>query len=142
MAQHYKVGKRTSKNAFWGQKKPTWWLIVGGLVVIVGMFWIAANVLGREQAITHQHFIEGEEWLMDVAIDSGRIKLSQFYKIQAEMTYEDVVKVFGGQGTLMSESNIAGYNTVVYMWQNSDGGNAMLTFQNGRLYSKSQFGLR
>jgi len=45
-------------------------------------------------------------------------------------------------GTEMSRSDIAGYTTVMYSWQGPGLGNMNAMFQNGRLVTKAQFGLR
>ena len=58
------------------------------------------------------------------------------------MSYQDVVKVVGGEGELTGSSKVAGYTTKTYTWYGSDlGSNATVTFQNDKVQSKAQVGL-
>jgi hypothetical protein len=56
-------------------------------------------------------------------------------------TLDEVRELFGGDGELMSESDIAGIKTEIWMWQGSGIANVNVTFQNGVAISKAQFGL-
>lgn len=77
------------------------------------------------------------------AAPSSRITLSAFNRISDGMTYAQVVNILGKEGTEISSSNLAGYKTVMYQWDgDSWGANMNAMFQNGRLISKSQFGLK
>jgi hypothetical protein len=58
------------------------------------------------------------------------------------MSYKEVVKILGTDGEIISESDIGGTKTVMYQWQSSGFGNMNAMFQNGKLISKSQFGLK
>lgn len=59
------------------------------------------------------------------------------------MTYNEVVSIIGGEGKLLSQVDVAGYNTEIYMWEGvgSIVANANVTFQNNKLVSKAQIGL-
>lgn len=59
------------------------------------------------------------------------------------MTYNEVVEIIGGEGTLMSSSMISNIKTEMYSWDGSGslGANANAMFQNGSLISKAQSGL-
>lgn len=61
------------------------------------------------------------------------------------MTYEEVVKIIGSEGTVQSETGEKGtqFHTVIYAWDGAAGwgANAMLTFQGGKLQSKAQAGV-
>lgn len=69
--------------------------------------------------------------------------LQTFNQIQPGMSYEQVVALVGRPGNLVAETNIAGYDDKVYMWQGvgGTGANANVTFQNDEEVSKAQFGL-
>jgi hypothetical protein len=67
----------------------------------------------------------------------GRVSYAQFDALPA-CFYPDVVKKIGWKGTLLSSGN--GFD--IYTWQNRDGSNMTLMFENGCLINKSQFGLR
>jgi hypothetical protein len=71
------------------------------------------------------------------------VTMANFGRIQTGMSYEDVVKILGEEGTLMSSNEMAGYKTDMYMWK-AGGlsiGNMNAMFQNGQLIQKSQFEL-
>ena len=67
--------------------------------------------------------------------------LAHFNQITSGMSYEQVEGLVGSPGTLLAESNVAGYDTKIYMWNGTLGGNANVTFQNDQEVDKAQFGL-
>lgn len=73
-----------------------------------------------------------------------KLNLEKFNKIETGMTYEKVVEIIGEEGTVLSESEIANIKTTIYSWygEGSIGANANITFQNGKVTSKAQFGLK
>ncbi|HDR8302792.1 TPA: DUF3862 domain-containing protein [Bacillus cereus] len=72
------------------------------------------------------------------------ISKAEFEQIQNGMTYDEVKAIIGSEGELQSESEVAGYKTVMYMFKGEGGlgANATMMFQNNELTSKSQFGLK
>jgi hypothetical protein len=73
----------------------------------------------------------------------GRVNMDNYNRLVAGMTYEQVVEILGKEGTEMSRVESVEYPTVMYMWE-AGGlsiGNMNVTFQNGGLISKAQFGL-
>lgn len=72
------------------------------------------------------------------------LDLEKFNKIQTGMTYEEVIGIIGEEGTVMSENQIGNIKTTMYSWngKGSIGANANVTFQNGKVISKAQFGLK
>ena len=78
--------------------------------------------------------------------DPSLMSLSEFNMLQDGMTYQEVVEIVGGHGTILSELSILGpeYHTAIYMWEGNGtlGANANVTFQGGRLIMKAQSGLR
>jgi hypothetical protein len=58
------------------------------------------------------------------------------------MSYQQVVGIMGAQGQELSRSTIAGYTTIMYMWQNADGSNMNAMFQSDKLIQKAQLGFR
>ena|SRR5215475_1322700 len=71
--------------------------------------------------------------------------MDKFNQIRTGMTYDQVTAIVGSRGDVMSQVDLAGYNTVMIGWQNKgflDGGNMNVTFQNGLVVSKAQAGLR
>jgi hypothetical protein len=77
------------------------------------------------------------------------VSMEKYQRIQAGMSYSEVVNIIGTQGTEMSRNDMPGIQgvmkgitTVMFMWQNSDGTNMNAMFHNDKLISKAQFGLR
>lgn len=68
--------------------------------------------------------------------------LAKYLRLEDGMSYEEVVGICNRRGTEMSRSNIAGIRTVMYSWSNPDVSNMNVTFQNGGLIMKAQFGLK
>lgn len=72
------------------------------------------------------------------------ITLADFNRIQVGMTFEQVESIVGSDYELLSENQIADIHTALYSWKDSSfmGGNMNVTFQNGQVVSKAQFGLK
>lgn len=79
-----------------------------------------------------------------VKSNSPKITMAEFEALNTGITYEEAVAIIGGAGEVLSQSDIAGYNTVIYMWEGygSLGANANVTFQNNALVAKAQIGLK
>lgn len=74
--------------------------------------------------------------------ETSGITEEEFDSIETGMTYDEVVAIIGEDGTNISESEVAGINTVIYEWTSSEiWGNANITFQNGKVVNKAQFGV-
>ena len=98
----------------------TVFLLGGGCVALMG---IGAAALESEQG------------------GSG-ISLAEFNKVQNGMSYSEVSRVFGSEGVVISANKIANIKTEMYEWRGKGLGNVHITFQNGRVMSKAQFGLK
>ena len=83
-----------------------------------------------------------EEARLLAARRAGPVTLAQYHQIQESMSYREVAYVLGKAGEEVARNDIAGYVTVMIQWSNRDGSNMNAMFQNGRLVSKAQFGLR
>lgn len=77
------------------------------------------------------------------------ITKSKYDGIREGMSYEEVVKILGVRGNEVSSSYMEGIpgvmesvTTKMYEWQNRDGSNMNAMFQNNKLVSKAQYGLR
>lgn len=71
------------------------------------------------------------------------VTLENFNKIDSSMSYDDVCALFGKEGTLDSEVDIAGIVTQIYHWNNKTNlFNCTVTFQNGKMVAKTQIGLK
>ena len=59
------------------------------------------------------------------------------------MTYEEIKNIVGCEGTLMSETEINEHTNKIYYWYGKDNiSNANFIFENNKLISKTQLGLR
>lgn len=74
--------------------------------------------------------------------DDVEISLEQYNSIETGMSYDDVVNLLGGEGSLLSDTDISGSTAQVYQWNGTSlGSNATITFSEGKVMSKAQFGL-
>ncbi|MFX5502496.1 hypothetical protein ACM5ME_21240 [Bacillus subtilis] len=71
------------------------------------------------------------------------ISMDEFKKIENGMSKEEVEKLIGGAGTLDSSAGEGQYKTEIYSWEGDTGfgANANVTFQDGKVQGKAQFGL-
>ena len=68
---------------------------------------------------------------------------SEFTSIKIGMKYSEVVAIVGGEGELMSESESGRTRLTIYTWKGEGASQASgtIVFNNGRVMSKSQYGL-
>lgn len=81
-----------------------------------------------------------------VVYNEPTISLAEFDQITTGMSYDEVVKIVGGPGQILSQTDLgfgSEYASVMYMWEGEGmvGANANVMFQGGEVISKSQFGL-
>lgn len=103
-------------------------LIVFGLIVVA--FFVIAAAGSKSAGSRH---IDG---------DRATVSMAQFSSLKTGMTLDEAVAILGGPGQELSSNDIAGIQTVMYMWKGAGVGNMNAMFQNGRLVQKSQFGLK
>ena len=71
------------------------------------------------------------------------ISYSEFLQLTDGMLYDEAVKIVGSPGELLSENNVGGVRTFMVSWTGSGNeGSANAMFQQNRLVSKSQLGLK
>ncbi len=74
---------------------------------------------------------------------AAAVTAAQFEKVSNGMSYEDVVAIMGGEGQLVSDTNIAGSSMQIYSWDGKTlGSNCTISFLNDKVNSKSQIGLK
>lgn len=124
------------------------WVLIGAAVLIVLI--VLATMIGppppsaRPDAASGQAStgsVPAQEPESGSRLSLNRISADEFARIQEGMTYSEVVAIVGEPGEEISSSNMAGYTTKMYSWQNFDGSNANVMVQNGRVVMKAQFGL-
>ena len=126
------------------KKKPIykkWWFWVIIVVIIVAI----ATSQGTGTNNVQQTSVNTDNSNATNTNDT-KISLEEFNQIETGMSYEEVVEIGGGEGTVLSESDITGdgqYKTTIYSWDGNGmlGANANVTFQGGKVISKAQFGL-
>lgn len=70
------------------------------------------------------------------------VTMQQFNRIQTGMTYREVVAIMGEPTQQLSQSEVAGQRAAVFSWDGAGfGANCNVTFSNGRVMAKAQFGL-
>ena len=78
--------------------------------------------------------------------NSPKMNMAEFTSIQNGMSYDEVVAIVGGPGTLSSEVGTKGepYYTQTYTFEGEGdfGANAILSIQDGALSMKTQYGLK
>ncbi len=71
------------------------------------------------------------------------IKLTNYQAIQSGMSYDQVANVLGSPGQELSASEVGGVHSRALVWSTPDGfGNITALFQNDRLITKANVGLR
>ena len=79
---------------------------------------------------------------------SPGVTMENYNRLKTGMTYPQVVRILGKEGTELASNEIAGIKTVMYQWDGDglvagiSGANMNAMFQNGKLIQKAQLGLR
>jgi hypothetical protein len=73
---------------------------------------------------------------------ADRVTLAKFHAVANDMTYDQVVAVVGSEGEQVTQPGKGKVATVIVTWKNRSGSSMTVTFQNARVVSKSQLGLR
>ncbi|MGI5932565.1 MAG: DUF3862 domain-containing protein [Eubacterium sp.] len=80
-----------------------------------------------------------------VGVESSKAKVTpaQYNKVKEGMSYKKTAEILGGEGVVSSTAEVAGQKATVYSWNGTAAGSTcMITFLNGKVYSKSQVGLK
>lgn len=140
-------------------KKVLKWLLIG-FGVFVGLIILMAVVIGStvdttetttekqvpvtSEVVTETKEEPKEEAVEEAVVEDGTgVTLENFNKLQSGMTYEEVVAILGSEGTILSESEVAGIKTAMYTWDGDSGlgANMNIMIQDNEMISKAQFGL-
>lgn len=113
-------------------------LLITGTVRPAWVEWQFKSEQERERAVfeTIQKGLES-----DLVPTKTPLRMSDYEKLIDGMSYLDVVSLLG-PGTEVTRNNIGGIASVSYQWINDDGSGIMAIFQNDKLVSKAQFGLK
>jgi len=111
-------------------------ILIGVIVLLAVSFFITINDHSTTTSTTDT---ESKTVIQEPKV----ITMEKFLQLKEGMSYTDVVSIIGEEGDLSSSSEIAGYKTVLYTWKGTSlGSNMIATFQNDKMVSKSQFGLK
>jgi hypothetical protein len=71
------------------------------------------------------------------------VNLQNYMRMNEGISYQDAIDIMGCEGREAASGSFASTTTVIYTWQSRIGhGNMSATFQNDRLISRAQAGLR
>lgn len=74
--------------------------------------------------------------------EAGKARMMTAYNsIQPGMTYSETATAIGDTGTENSSSTMESGKITTYTWRGAEGSNIRATFVDGKLVSKSQYGL-
>jgi hypothetical protein len=81
--------------------------------------------------------------LSSCAATPPTVTLDEYNRLQNSITYNEASSIIGEPGQEMSRVELPGTpSTIMYSWQNADGSNMNATFQDDKLVTKAQFGLK
>jgi len=84
-----------------------------------------------------------EEKKVEEPKNKPEITMEEFTAIKNGMTYKQVTEIVWSEWEVLSESEMAGYKTIMYQFKgNTFGGNANVTIQNDKVAVKAQFWLK
>lgn len=125
-----------------------WSLIgCGGLVGIFIFFAVIIAAIGigsvsNNDTSTTNTTITPKQKEAPAKKEDKEVTLKEFNEIKTGMSYDEVVKIVGFEGEESSMNELAGIKTIMYTWSNPTFSNMNATFQNDKLVSKAQFGLK
>jgi hypothetical protein len=113
-------------------KDPTWKSLPHLVVLLAFTFWFRA---------TFQHWVAEPKHFPPAPVNQFEyppLRYNHYWDIQNGMTYEQVAKIvpFAGRELAATEP------TRTLLWKNPDGSALMVDFQDGKVVSKVQSGLR
>jgi hypothetical protein len=121
-------------------------MTIGGLVLFI--FVAALLFSGNKnqqstESLPSSSSLQGSKSKTSAPSSSTGVTMANFSRLKTGMTYDQVVKILGKDGEEMSSNEISGIKTVMYKWDGDGfGANMNAMFQNGKLMSKAQLGLK
>jgi hypothetical protein len=149
----YKKKRRKSmqQEMFKERKKKSifkrWWFWAGAFVVVTAIIGQNTPDAIVEKNPDKQQLIENKASAPNVSKPKAKkndaeITLEEFYKIENGMSYEKVKKIVGSGGELTSSGGSGEYKIDMVTFEgNTFASNAIITFTNGKVSSKTQYGL-
>lgn len=115
-------------------------LFVGSWVTMAGALEVRQAEVGR--ALGGLSTFGTQELGQDPAAALPVVTRREYEQVNDGQTYEEVTAIIGQPGREISSSDLAGMRTVMYSWSNADGSNMNAMFQDGKLVTRAQFGLK
>jgi hypothetical protein len=113
-------------------------MAVGGLVLFVFIAVLLFSKSGNQQSTSSPSSNASK-----ASSPTAAVTMESYNRLKNGMTYAQVVQVLGKDGEELSSSDIGGIKTIMYKWDgNGFGANMNAMFQNNKLMSKAQFGLK
>jgi hypothetical protein len=143
------VAYRSSRKA--NMDRTTAWVSLAILVGIPSLTYFNSVQGNRQEAIRTSDFFEPtlSNPVFTASIRPPVVTRYEFDMIRPGMSHSQASLIIGGDGEEMSSSRIEGVpgvmpavETIMYHWVNANGSNMNAMFQNDRLISKAQFGLK
>lgn len=114
-------------------------LIGIGVVCVCGLLAIADRNLPTDDSLAPAAEEESKFTPPALRKSAGKLTRENYNRIRSGMSRAEVF-AFLGPGEPVSEVNVGGFHTVVYIWR-SGFANCNVTFQNGQVVGKAQAGL-
>ncbi|HEF5065752.1 hypothetical protein [Bacillus paramobilis] len=109
---------------------------------------IVGGIIGAATGTTDDTSDQVKSPVTEEKVDKPKNKVGinkeEFVKIQNGMTLDEVRNIIGNEGELQSEAGEGEYKSSIYGWEGERGygSNASVTFQDGKVTGKAQFGLK
>ena len=106
------------------------------------------SAAAARQAVTEQKAASEQKTENTAAANTPEVTLAEYSKIEPGMTYDQIVAIIGGSGTLSYEfeetfdDKICLIQTYSFKGIGDEGANVILSFQDGILSMKTQNGLK
>lgn len=115
-------------------------IIVIVIIVLVALIGLCASGAGNKSDNSNSSSSTASQSTQQDK-DSTKIDADKFAKIENGMTYDEVVSIIGSEGSEQSTNEIGSVKTTMYEWESDGWGVATITFQNGKVTNKTQFGV-
>jgi Domain of Unknown Function with PDB structure (DUF3862) len=114
-------------------------MAVGGLVLFVFIAALFFSKSGNQQSTSSSPSSNASK----ASSPTAAVTMASYSRLKTGMTYAQVVQILGKDGEELSSSEVGGIKTIMYKWDGDGfGANMNSMFQNNKLMSKSQFGLK
>lgn len=120
------------------EKVPIWFTILQGIVIALIIISIITGIINKKQEDKLKENIEQYKNDNKTTYNNSYITLEEFNEIEIGMTYDEVVKIIGGEGDLVAEDAYG----KTYTWKpssNSGMYSVTMSFYNGKLTNKFKF---